>query len=583
MPHDQLTTPDPTTLLHPVPRTVPTGPVLRGVGVGRGAAVGPVVRVHPAPVLPSTEPTAPDPAAAVGQALDAVARDLDDLAAAAEGSTLGDVLRATAAMAADELLRAEALRRVAGGTTPARAVDEAVEEVCAGFTAAGGYLAERVTDLRSVRHRVVARLLGLPTPGVPVLDAPSVVVADDLAPADTAGLDATRVLAIVTEQGGPTGHTAIIAGQLGIPCVVRVPGAGTLAPGTLVAVDAAAGLVHRDPGPALRKELAGRTAALRRLADDTAPGSTADGQEVALLANIGTAEDARALPRGTEGVGLFRTEVLFLSRATAPGVEEQAEVYAAVLGALGRRKVVVRTLDAGADKPLPFAGLAAEENPALGVRGLRLARCRPELLDDQLRALALAAGRTGVQPWVMAPMVSTPGEAAQFAERARSAGLSMIGAMVEVPAAAWSAPALVAALDFVSIGTNDLAQYTMAADRLNGDLADLLDPWQPAVLALVARTVEAALAAGRPVGVCGESAADPAMALVLAGLGVTSLSMSASSLAAVRFSLRRHSRETCRQIAGSALAAADAPGARAAALVRVAPEVRRTLALSGRR
>ncbi|WP_255596127.1 putative PEP-binding protein [Cellulomonas sp. C5510] len=552
--------------------------VLRGVGVGRGAAVGPVVRVHPAPALPPAEPAVADPAAAVTAALDAVARDLDALAESADG-TLREVLRATAAMADDEMLRTEALRRVAGGTAPARAVDEAVEEVCATFTAAGGYLAERVTDLRSVRHRVVARLLGLPAPGVPLLTEPSVVVAEDLAPADTAGLDPRLVLAIVTEQGGPTGHTAIIAGQLGLPCVVRAPGASVLEDGDRVAVDAAAGVVHRDPGPALRKQLAGRAADLRSLAEDTAPGATADGHPVALLANIGTAEDARALPPGAEGVGLFRTEVLFLSRAVAPAVEEQADVYAAVLASLGDRKVVVRTLDAGADKPLPFAGLPPEENPALGVRGYRLARRRPELLDDQLRALALAARRTGTEPWVMAPMVATPAEASAFAARARGAGLSTVGAMVEVPSAAWSASALLADLDFVSIGTNDLAQYTMAADRLQGDLTDLLDPWQPAVLGLVERTVTAARAAGRPVGICGESAADPVMALVLVGLGVTSLSMSASSLPAVRFSLRQHSRATCTEIARAALASPDAHGARAAASARVAPEVRRTLAL----
>ncbi len=561
--------------------------VLAGVGVGRGAAVGPVALVRPAPV-----PTADSPvlrggievgedqwADAAQDAFTAVADGLLEQAGRAAG-TVQEVLEATAAMAADPALAAQVAERVRAGEHPVTAVDAAVAVYAAMFEQAGGYLAERVTDLRSVRDRVVAAVVGLPAPGVPELRERSVVVARDLAPADTAALDLDKVLAIVTEQGGPTGHTAIIAGQLGLPCVVRVAGVTDLADGTVVAVDAAAGTVTVDPDAGLRDALDRRAATERRLAEDTAPGATADGHPVALLANIGTAEDAERLAgQAVEGVGLFRTEVLFLGRQQAPTIDEQTEAYTRVLRALGTRKVVVRTLDAGADKPLAFANLAAEENPALGVRGYRLARSRPELLTDQLTALARAGEATGTEPWVMAPMIATTAEARDFAAAARAAGLRTAGVMVEIPAAALRAREVLGEVDFVSLGTNDLAQYTMAADRLRGEIVDLLDAWQPAVLDLVAATARGGEAAGKPVGVCGESASDPLMALVLTGLGVTSLSMSPAALPAVRYVLRRHTRAQCQAMATAALGA-DAPGsARAAVVALLDGEARETLAV----
>jgi phosphoenolpyruvate-protein phosphotransferase (PTS system enzyme I) len=561
--------------------------VLTGVGVGRGAAVGPVALVRTAPAPDPDAPVLRD-GAPVGEdawpdatqdAFTAVADGLLEQAGRATG-TVREVLEATAAMAADPALAAQVADRVRTGEHPVVAVDAAVAVYAAMFEQAGGYLAERVTDLRSVRDRVVARLVGLPDPGVPELREPSVVVARDLAPADTAALDLERVLAIVTEQGGPTGHTAIIAGQLGLPCVVRVAGVTDLADGTAVAVDAAAGTVTVEPDAALRATLDRRAEAERRLAEDTAPGATADGHRVALLANIGTAEDAERLSgQPVEGVGLFRTEVLFLGRQEAPTVEEQTEAYTRVLRALDGRKVVVRTLDAGADKPLAFANLAAEENPALGVRGYRLVRSRPALLADQLTALARAGAATGTEPWVMAPMIATTTEARDFAAAVRDAGLRTAGVMVEVPAAALRARQVLGEVDFVSLGTNDLAQYTMAADRLRGEIVDLLDPWQPAVLDLVAATVRAGAGLGKPVGVCGESAADPLMALVLTGLGATSLSMSPAALPAVRYALRRHPLDVCRAMAEAALAATDAAGARAAVLGLADPEARETLGL----
>ncbi|WP_369070484.1 phosphoenolpyruvate--protein phosphotransferase [Kineococcus terrestris] len=554
------------------------GDVLTGVGVGTSAAVGSVVLVAPAARPPADEAAPADPEAAlaaVRAAFAAVAATLRERAASAGGTT-ADVLAATALMAEDPGLLGDVERRLRAGTGPATAVDEAVEGFCAVLAASGPYLAERVTDLRDVRDRVVAHVLGLAQPGVPQLTGPSVVVAADLAPADTAALDLAKVVGIVTELGGPTSHTAIIAAQLDVPCVVRVTGAQRLRPGAPVAVDARAGTVVVEPGEDVRAEVERRRAVREALASASGgPGATADGTAVALLANVGTVEDAeRAAAHDVEGVGLFRTEVLFLERASAPTVEEQTDAYARVLRAFGERKVVVRTLDAGADKPLAFVEVEAEENPALGVRGLRTARRHPQLLTDQLTALAAAAERTGTTPWVMAPMVSTPAEAADFAGRARAAGLGVVGAMVEVPAAALRADALLAAgLDFVSVGTNDLTQYTMAADRLAGELADLLDPWQPAVLQLVGLTGAAGAAAGRSVGVCGEAARDPLLALVLVGLGVRSLSMAPAAVPAVRFALSRTSVEDCRRLAAAALAADDAAAARAAVAQLADPEV----------
>ncbi|MGO1511072.1 MAG: PEP-utilizing enzyme, partial [Actinomycetales bacterium] len=304
---------------------------LDGIGVGVGGAVGPVRQLRPAPLIPEDEPAAGDADAAVQrvtEALDAVRADLTARSEAAGDTTLADVLAAAAQMAGDPALAARATELLRAGTGPATSVDAAVEEFAGTFETIGGAMAERVTDLRSVRDRVVARLTGQPEPGVE-LSEPSVVVAHDLSPADTSALDLSLVLAIVTEAGGPTSHTAIIAGQLGLPCVVRAEGATSIPDGQVVAVDASRGLVVLEPDDALRDEIARRADAVAELEVDREPGSTADGHRVELLANIGTAADAeRAAATAAEGVGLFRTEFLFLEAAEAPSVEDQAATYA---------------------------------------------------------------------------------------------------------------------------------------------------------------------------------------------------------------------------------------------------------------
>jgi phosphotransferase system enzyme I (PtsI) len=430
------------------------------------------------------------------------------------------------------------------------------------FAALGDYMAERARDVQDVRDRIVAELSGRPAPGVPVRGEPFVLVALDLAPADTATLDPQLTIALVTEQGGPTSHTAILAKALGLPAVVAASGALGIEEGTTVLVDGSAGTVTTDPDAETVARV--QAAASVELSFD-GQGRTADGHPVQLLANVGDAKGvAAAVAAGAEGVGLFRTEFCFLDRSDAPTLDEQVRAYREVLAAFPGKKVVVRTLDAGADKPLPFLTSGDEENPALGVRGVRTARRSPQVLADQLEAIAQAEAAESAQVWVMAPMVATAEEAREFVELAAEHGLTMAGVMVETPAAAITADHLLAHATFASLGTNDLAQYTMAADRMLGELAALNDPWQPAVLRMVAATGEAGAAAGRPVGVCGEAASDPALAVVLVGLGASSLSMTPRSIAAVSEVLRRTTLEECRAAAALAVAAPSAAQARQA-------------------
>ncbi|GAA4563580.1 phosphoenolpyruvate--protein phosphotransferase [Micromonospora coerulea] len=540
---------------------------LTGIGVSPGVTAGPLLRVAPAPRLP--EPTAVADVEAelarADSALAAVAAELRRRADAARQPGAAEILQAQAMMAEDPVLRETIADVIRGGRDAAHAITDAFAEHRRAFQAAGGYLAERVTDLDDVRDRAVAASLGRPMPGVPAPGHPYVLAARDLAPADTADLDPEQVLALVTEAGGPTSHTAILARSLGLPAVVSCAGALSVPEGTVVRVDGGSGEVLTDVDEALVAATRAAVAARRdRATPSRGPGRTADGRAVKLLVNIGSAAQLRGdEAAGAEGVGLFRTELLFLDRSTLPGLDEQVRAYAEVFAAMAGRPVVIRTLDAGADKPLPFLDQAGEPNPALGVRGLRVARRRPEVLRTQLEAIDLASRRTGADVRVMAPMVATAAEAREFAMITRAAGLSNVGVMVEVPAAALRAPQLLDQVDFLSIGTNDLSQYVFAADRQCGDLAELLDPWQPALLQLIAACATAGGAAGKPVGVCGEAAADPLLAVVLAGLGVTSLSMSPRALAPVRAALAAHTLADCARLAKLALAAEDAEQARA--------------------
>jgi phosphotransferase system enzyme I (PtsI) len=547
------------------------GAVLRGVPVVPGVAYAPAIRPGRVPAVEAgadvevAESDRLAEAARFTAAATAVATRLRDRAAHATGAA-SEVLAATATLAQDRAWLGAAEKRISAGAPAVRAVSEAVAQFVDLFTKMGGLMAERVTDLRDIRDRVIAELSGLPEPGVPLPAVPSVLLAEDLAPADTAGLDPSLIVALATTLGGPTSHTAIIARQLGIPCVVAVDGLDAVPAGTLVMVDGSVGTVTVSPdGAAAASAVADARQTAERAAHWSGPGATADGHRIAILANVqdgAAARSARETP--AEGVGLFRTELCFLNRDTEPSVDEQADIYGEVLEAFAGRKVVIRTLDAGSDKPLKFAGHPDEANPALGVRGIRIAQGNPGILERQLAGIAAAAERSGNPPWVMAPMIATAEEAKNFAAAVRAHGLAP-GVMIEVPAAALLADRILDHVDFLSIGTNDLAQYTMAADRMSADLATLTDPWQPAVVALVAMAARAGAAVGKPVGVCGEAAADPLLACVLAGLGVTSLSAAAAAVQGVGAKLAQVTLTQCRDAAEAALAAATAAQARAAA------------------
>ena len=540
---------------------------LTGIGVSPGLVAGPVARMAPGiiePEIATLEPSKDleEECDRVAAAAQRVKKNLELSAAQAkgEGRTL---LETTAQMAADPTLTSSAQAMIRERRlVPERAVWEAAGTLAAMLKSLGGYMAERTRDVADVRDRIVAVLTDAPMPGIPVLPEPFVLVAEDLAPADTALLDPEKVVAFITSEGGPTSHTAILARALGMPAIVGTGSEVTdqLHDGDIVLVDGTKGQITVSPSEeALRraKELASRVRVFR------GDGATKDGREVQLLANVGDAAGARsAAAAGAMGVGLFRTEFCFLDQPEEPTIEAQVEAYKGVLEAFPGKKVVVRTLDAGADKPLPFLTDATEANPALGVRAYRTTRRDPEVLEHQLQALAKAEAVTDAKVWVMAPMISTKDEAKAFTDQARAHGLKIAGMMIEVPSAALMADKLFEHADFASIGTNDLTQYVMAADRLLSSLADLSTGWQPAVLRLIKAACDGAAVHGRPVGVCGEAAADPALAVVLVGLGVASLSMTARALPDVDAVLKSVTFEDCQRLAELATSAGTAEEAR---------------------
>ena len=519
--------------------------VIKGVGIGRGVAVGPVIRMAAALPEPSDAPRA-DSVSAESE-IERVTKSLAlvnaDLNRRAEEAANGDegakqaapILQAIAMFASDPALAQSINTLIEQGKTAERAVLEgfgAVEEM---FKAIGGYQGERAADLHDVGQRVIADLMGVPAPGVPVSDTPFVLVAEDLSPADTAGLDLDKTLAIVTSQGGPTSHTAILARARGIVAVVSAAGADDLKNGETVIVNAAESTITTEPSD---EQVAAAEAAKAKAAK----------------ANVGKPSDGKtALEYGAEGVGLFRSEFLFIGNAEPPSVEEQTKAYAELLAQFPGKKVVIRMLDAGADKPLPFLTPEDEPNPALGLRGLRTLRTHMNVLEGQLKALAAADAQTDADLWVMAPMVADAHEAAYFVKLGKSFGLKKVGVMAEVPSIALMADQVAKVADFVSIGTNDLTQYTLAADRTLGSVANYQTAWHPAVLRAIKLIADAGNANGMPVGVCGEAAADPDLAVVLTGIGVNSLSMTPVALDDVRAELAGVTLEEAQEKAAKAL------------------------------
>ena len=548
----------------------------KGVGVYAGRVIGPVLQM-PEPIQ---EPKAglrldgESPEEAGQRIQDASVRVKEDLLARAEnaGRDGKAVLKSTSQMATDRALIKSAVKLVeTQQMAPERAIWEAATSFADQMAALGGYMAERVTDIHDVRARIVAELTGQQAPGIPFAEEPFVLAAVDLAPADTATLDPKNVIALITSDGGPQAHTAILARGLGLPAIVAAKGVTDIPDGTEVYVDSNAGIVNTEPTDEDR-EAAEKYANRKPIADFDGKGVLADGTRVPLYANVGDGKSAeKAASLNAEGVGLLRTEFGFLGHDAEPSIEAQAATYKSVFDAFPGKHIVVRTLDAGADKPLPFLNVNPEENPALGVRGFRTDWTVPGVLTRQLEAIKKAYDESDADIWVMAPMISTTSEARNFAKMLKEVDLPVHGVMVETPAAAVNAEAILGEVDFVSIGTNDLTQYTMAADRLLGDLAHLNNPWQPAVLKMIKLTVKgakrASVNAGKKkyVSVCGEAASDPALAVVLIGLGVDTLSMNAAAIPAVAAVLKSVTLEQARHIANKALEQISSAEAKAAA------------------
>jgi phosphoenolpyruvate-protein phosphotransferase len=556
---------------------------LSGVGAAPGVAIGPVWR-HDGGIAGGV------PVPDVRRAAEIAASQLTALAerVRAAGRTAdAEIFDAQAMMAEDPMLLDDLDARLAANQPPsADGVAAVVEEVAAEHAAilAGlpdETLAARASDVLDVGARIARVVAGR---AIEPPDRPSIVVADDLAPSLAAEIGDGLLLGIAIERGSATSHAAILARGLGIPAVVGVRGlleeskvgAAGARSVTTIGLDGGTGRVILDPTDDDRASLdaiAARRTAQGEIARSLRgqPGRTADGRPVALLANIGRPEDsARAIEAGAEGVGLFRTEFLYVGRQAAPSEDEQAAAYRSVLDAFGSRPVVIRLLDVGGDKPLPYLRLAPEANPFLGIRGFRLARDHRELLMDQLRAIARAGAGAPSVPRVMAPMVATVEDVehvhelvtAAFAEL-DAAGVPRaphleVGIMIEVPSAALMAAELARRVAFFSIGSNDLTQYVLAMDRGHPDLAAAADALHPAVLRAIRATVEGAAVAGIEVAVCGELAGDPAGSLVLAGLGIGELSMDAGSLDAVRLGLASATDADLRELARQALAATSA-------------------------
>lgn len=560
--------------LAPVALQAPApGSHIQGVGAAPGIASGPAhVCVERVIDYPLRGESPGHERQRLQQALAAVQAELQALVQRSD-KAIAEIFVTHQEMLADPALSDEVALRLAQGESAAAAWMTVIEAAARQQeTLHDALLAERAADLRDVGRRVLAQLCGASEQAEP--EQPYVLVMAEVGPSDVARLDPARVAGIVTAHGGATAHSAIVARALGIPAVV---GAGEaillLESGTLLLLDGQRGkLSVAPPSDELQRALAERDLREQRLqaawANRHEPAVTRDGHALEVFANIGESRGIdQVVEQGAEGVGLLRTELIFMAHPQAPDAATQEAEYRRVLDGLGGRPLVVRTLDVGGDKPLPYWPIAAEDNPFLGVRGVRLTLQQPQVMEEQLRALLRAADDRPLR--IMFPMVGQVQEwraAKAMVERLRAqipVTDLQVGIMVEVPSAALLAPQLAHEVDFFSIGTNDLTQYTLAIDRGHPSLSAQADGLHPAVLALVDMTVRAAHAHGKWVGVCGELAADPQAVPVLLGLDVDELSVAARSIPEVKALVRQADHQKARALAREALQQDSAEAVRA--------------------
>ena len=575
----------------PPPARAPAAPAgaLAGLAAAPGTALGAVRHFRLTPPEIPTEPASDRQAEwdALGRALERVRAEIQatrDSVAARAGEYSAAIFDAHLLFLDDDALLEPARRAIFDeGKNAAQAWHIAAETVAAEYRRLDDeYMQARAEDLTGVARQVVAHLVD-GGPGTAAVAEPGIVVAADLTPADTAALDRELVRGIATAYGGPTSHSAILARSLGIPAAVGLGERLLDVPeGTPLVLDGDAGAVYVDPTEELVRDYEQRSAerqAAARLALASAqqPARTLDGRRIEVVANVGSPADVdAAVANGGEGVGLLRTEFLFLERDSLPSEDEQYAAYEDMAERLEGRPLILRTLDVGADKPLPYLPRRPEANPFLGVRGIRLGLAEPELLETQLRAALRVAASRPLK--VMFPMVATLAEyreAMSVLDRARESleqpGELEVGVMVEVPAAALAAEAFAPEVDFFSIGTNDLAQYTMAAERGNDAVAGLADGLHPAILRLIRAVSEAAEAHGKWVGVCGELASDPAAVPLLVGLGVSELSVNPPAIPATKEAVRQLDAGAAADLAGEALRLASAEDVRALVAAYTAP------------
>jgi phosphoenolpyruvate-protein phosphotransferase len=526
---------------------------LIGIGASEGVAVGPAF-------VPATATPEPERRRITQGEVESELQTFRDAVRVVVGrlSETGERLRASGSeeeagifefhveMAEDPDLASSVEERIGALESPEAAVLAVGEEYAAEYAAMDEYMAARADDVRDVTGQISAELMGRSASAFETLETPSVVLARSLAPSDTARIKEGMALGFVTAEGSRTSHVSIMARSMGIPAVVGVGAAleGALNAGD-VALDGSEGYAIADPDEDTVTEFQKKSVALaeeRAVLEEYrhVEAITSEGRRIEVAANLGSASEAEdALRWGAEGIGLFRTEFLFMERDDLPSEDEQYEAYGAVARTFGEKPVILRTLDVGGDKDLPGVGQAHEENPFLGWRGIRMSLDTPHLFKPQLRAILRAAAHGYLK--LMFPMVADVRELEaakamlqecrrELESEGKRLGEVEIGVMIETPAAAICAAELAKESAFFSIGTNDLVQYTLAADRGNERLRWLQNADHPAVLALIRQTCDAANAAGIPVGVCGEAAGEPEMIPKLIALGVTELSMGAPSI-----------------------------------------------------